>query len=254
MKVCVISDTHYGFKKGSKIFQDYFEAFYSEVFFPKLEELNIDTIIHIGDVFDNRKIIDYNALNWSKRVVFEPLRKYKVHMVIGNHDVYYKNTNKLNSPELLLDSYDNIQIYNNATDISIDGLSISLIPWITADNQDEVFEFIKNTSSDVCFGHLELSGFKVTKELSMEEGMSKSIFNKYKRVFSGHYHTRSTDGHVYYIGNPYEMFSNDADDARGFVIFDTDDMSHEYIDNPYQLFCDLYYDEDVIDMDCPEFF
>jgi len=245
-KISVLSDTHFGFKKSSKVFQDYFEAFYHNVFFPTLEERNIDTVIHIGDVFDNRKIIDYNALNWAKRVVFEPLKKYKVHMVIGNHDVYYNNSNKLNSPNLLLDVYDNISVYKNPTDIKIDNLSISLIPWITDDNYNESMEFIKGTDSTVCFGHLELQGFRLNKTLVMDEGMNKDIFKKYRKVFSGHYHTRSTDGHVHYIGNPYEMFSNDVGDDRGFIIFDTEDLSHEFINNPYQLFCEFYYDEDTL--------
>jgi len=252
-RIGVISDTHYGFKKSSKVFQDYFEAFYNNVFFPTLEEHNIDTIIHIGDVFDNRKTIDYNALNWAKSVVFEPLKKYNVHMVIGNHDVYYNNTNKINSPNLLLDVYDNIHIYKHPTDIKIDNLSISLIPWITDDNKNETLEFIKNTDSTVCFGHLELQGFRVNKTLVMEDGMSKDIFSKYQKVFSGHYHTRSTDGHVHYIGNPYEMFSNDVGDERGFVIFDTEDLSHEFINNPYQIFMDVYYTDDL-DLSYPSFY
>ena len=110
MKVAIITDTHYNFKKGSQVFHDYFEKFYNKVFFPFLEKNKINTVIHLGDIFDNRRATDYWSIEWTKRVILEPLRKYKVHLVLGNHDIFYKNTNKLNSPELLLDGYKSINI------------------------------------------------------------------------------------------------------------------------------------------------
>ena len=73
--------------------QKQFEKFYKDVFFPTLEKEKITTVIHMGDIFDSRKSIDLQSLEWSKRVIFEPLKKYKVHAIIGNHDCYYKNTN-----------------------------------------------------------------------------------------------------------------------------------------------------------------
>ena len=102
MKIAIITDTHYGARKGSKHLHEYFEKFYNDIFFPELEKNNVDTIVHMGDIFDSRKSIDYYSLEWSKRVIFEPMKKYKVHEITGNHDCYYKNTNEINSPELLL--------------------------------------------------------------------------------------------------------------------------------------------------------
>ena len=90
MKVAIITDTHFGARKGSKHLHDYFEMFYRDVFFPFLEEHKIDTVIHMGDIFDSRKSIDLQTLEWSKRVVLDPLSKYKVYLTIGNHDCYYK--------------------------------------------------------------------------------------------------------------------------------------------------------------------
>ncbi len=78
MKVAIITDTHFNFKKGNQIFHDYFEKFYSKVFFPTLEKLGIDTVIHLGDIFDNRRATDYWSIDWTKRVILEPLKKYKV--------------------------------------------------------------------------------------------------------------------------------------------------------------------------------
>ena len=243
MKIAVITDTHYGARKGSKHLHEYFEKFYKDIFFPELEKNNIDTIIHMGDIFDSRKSIDYYSLEWAKRVVFEPMKKYKVHAITGNHDCYYKNTNDINSPELLLTDYDNITTYSKATDINIDGLDILLLPWISVDNHDDSLEAIKNSKAKIAMGHLELNGFKATRGHMMEDGMDIALFNKFEQVYSGHFHTRSTDGKIFYLGNPYEMFWNDVNDPRGFHLFDTDTQEKVAINNPYKLFYNVYYED-----------
>jgi DNA repair exonuclease SbcCD nuclease subunit len=244
MKVAIITDTHYGARKGSKYLHDYFELFYKNVFFPALEEYGIDTVIHMGDAFDSRKSIDYQSYEWAKRVVFEPLKKYKVHMIVGNHDCYYKNTNDVNSPALLLESYKNISTYSEPTEVEIDNLEILFIPWINAENFESSVQSIKVSNSTCAMGHLELNGFRAHRGHTMEEGMDGDIFAKFDKVFSGHYHTRSDDGRIFYLGNPYEMFWNDVNDPRGFTIFDTETLEHVQIDNPYKLFHILYYDDE----------
>ena len=243
MKLAIITDTHYGARKGSKHLHDYFELFYKNIFFPSLEAEGIDTIIHMGDVFDSRKSIDYYSLEWAKRVVFEPMKKYKVHAITGNHDCYYKNTNEINSPELLLNDYSNIKTYSKATDINIDGLDILLLPWISTDNFDESLFMMKKSKSKVVMGHLELNGFRAHRGHVMEDGMKIDAFNKFDKVYSGHYHTRSDDGRIFYLGNPYEMFLNDVNDPRGFTLFDTDTLEHTSINNPYKLFYNVYYED-----------
>jgi DNA repair exonuclease SbcCD nuclease subunit len=243
MKIAIITDTHYGARKGSKHLHDYFELFYRNVFFPSLEEHQIDTVIHMGDIFDSRKAIDLQSLEWSKKVVFEPLKKYKVHALIGNHDCYYKNTNYVNSPELLLKDYKNIQTYSKATEITIDKLKILLLPWINSENYDKTQKLIKNTKAKIAMGHLEVNGFKATRGHMMETGMDVKTFNKFEKVYSGHFHTRSDDGQIFYLGNPYEMFWNDVNDPRGFHLFDTDTLEHTPINNPYKLFYNVYYED-----------
>ena len=243
MKVAIITDTHYGARKGSRYLHDYFEMFYRDVFFPSLEEHQIDTVIHMGDIFDSRKAIDLQSLEWSKRVVFEPLKKYNVYAIVGNHDCYYKDTNFVNSPELLLQDYSNIKLYSKATEIKVDKLKILLLPWINSENFDETEKLIKKTRSKVAMGHLEVNGFKATRGHMMENGMDAKFFNKFDRVFSGHFHTRSNDGQIYYLGNPYEMFWNDVNDPRGFTIFDTETLEHTPINNPYKLFYNIYYED-----------
>ena len=243
MKVAIITDTHYGAKKGSKHLHDYFETFYKNVFFPALEENNVEAVIHMGDAFDSRKSIDYQSLEWAKRVVFDPLKKYEVHMIIGNHDTYYKNTNSVNSPGLLLQTYSNIKTYSDPTEVNIGGLKILFLPWINQENEAKTLKIIEKTTSKCAMGHLELQGFRVNRQLIMEHGLESKLFEKFERVYSGHYHTRSNNGKVFYLGNPYEMYWTDVNDTRGFHIFDTETLEHTPINNPYKLFYNIYYED-----------
>ena len=243
MKVAIITDTHYGARKGSKYLHDYFELFYENVFFPALEEHGVEAVIHMGDAFDSRKSIDYQSLEWAKRVVFDPLKKYDVHMIIGNHDTYYKNTNEVNSPELLLQTYSNIKAYSQPTEVKVGGLDILFLPWINQGNEELSLNTIKKTSCRCAMGHLELQGFRVNRQIIMEHGLDSKLFEKFDHVFSGHYHTRSSDGRISYLGNPYEMYWTDVNDTRGFHIFDTETLTLTPVNNPYKLFYDIYYED-----------
>lgn len=244
MKIAIITDTHYGARKGSKYLHDHFELFYNNVFFPSLKEHQVEVVIHMGDAFDSRKSIDYQSLEWAKRVVFEPLKNYEVHMIVGNHDCYYKNTNIVNSPSLLLQTYPNIKTYSSPTNTKIGGVDMTFIPWICSENYDQTLKVIQKSKSKVAFGHLELQGFRVNRNLIMEDhGMDPNIFDKFIKVFSGHYHTRSNNGKIFYLGNPYEMYWTDVNDTRGFHIFDTETLEHIPVNNPYKLFYNIYYED-----------
>jgi DNA repair exonuclease SbcCD nuclease subunit len=245
MKIALITDTHYNFKKANKNFHDYFAKFYKEIFFPYLKENNIKTVIHLGDAFDNRKGVDYWALKWAKENVYDNFLKLgiSVYSIVGNHDTYYKNTNQVNSIDILLDSYSNVIKISSPKEITIDGLDVLLLPWICPENQESIFNLLETTESKVVFGHLELCGFSVFPGQLQPHGMDKKIFNKFDKVFSGHYHTKSDDGKIFYIGNPYQMFWNDYNDKRGFNIFDTETLDLNFIENPHTIFEKIYYED-----------
>ena len=245
MKVAIITDTHYGARKSSTLFHDYFEQFYKNVFFPTLDKEGITTVIHMGDAFDSRKGIEFKALTWAQRVVFDPLRERGIdmHLMVGNHDAYYKNTNSINAVDLLLREYSNVKVYSSPTEVNVGGLDILFIPWINAENEESTIKSIQNTTCTCAMGHLELSGFRVNRQIVMDHGLESKLFEKFTKVYSGHYHTRSNNGTVFYLGNPYEMFWTDVNDTRGFHIFDTETLEHTPINNPYKMFHNIYYED-----------
>jgi len=245
MKVAIITDQHFGARKNSKLFHDYFLKFYENVFFPTLKEEGITTVIDMGDTFDSRKGIDFSALSWAKNNYYDRLQAMgvTVHTIVGNHTAYYKNTNEVNAVDLLLREYDNVTVYSEPTEVTLDKLKVLFIPWINQENYETTLTSIKTTSSICAMGHLELQGFRVNKSIVMEHGMESKLFEKFSHVFSGHYHTRSDNGRIFYLGNPYELFWNDLNDKRGFHIFDTETLEHTPINNPYRMFYSIYYED-----------
>ena len=245
MKIAIITDQHFGCRKNSKHFHDYFLKFYNDVFFPTLEKEGITTIVDMGDTFDSRKGVDFSSLAWAKNNYYDRLEKMgcEIHTIVGNHTAYYKNTNDVNAVDLLLREYKNVKIYSEATDIKIDNLNILLVPWINSENEKMTLEALNNSKSKCVMGHLEFKGFRIHRGFVMDQGTDVKLFDKFDRVYSGHYHTRSDDGKVFYLGNPYEMYWNDLSDTRGFHIFDTETLEHTPIDNPYKMFYNIYYED-----------
>ena len=246
MKIAIITDQHFGARKNSKLFHDYFLKFYNDIFFPTLEKEGITTVIDMGDTFDSRKGIDFSSLKWSKDNYFGRLDQMgiELHTIVGNHTAYYKNTNDVNAISLLLNEYDNISVYPEATEIKIDNLNILLVPWINSENEKRTLKLIENSKSPVCMGHLEFKGFKIhAGGFVMDHGTDYKLFKNFDKVFSGHYHTRSTQDNISYLGNPYEIYWNDVNDPRGFHLFDTETLELTTIDNPYRMFYTLYYDD-----------
>ena len=254
MKVAIITDQHFGARNDSIAFLDFFQKFYDNVFFPKLEEEGIDTVLILGDTFDRRKYVNFYALQRAKEMFFDKLanRKIKVHMLAGNHDTYFKNTNEVNSPDLLLKEYDNINVIDHPVTICVDETQICMMPWICPENYQDSIDTIKDTKAEICMGHFEIAGFAMYRGMESHDGLSKETFDKFDLVFSGHYHHRSDDGHIYYLGNPYELTWQDYNDPRGFHLFDLGSRKLEFIRNPYSMFERLEYndkEQDPINLD-----
>jgi hypothetical protein len=247
MKVALITDQHLDGRKGSLAFWNYFQKFYDEVFFPTLEKEKVCAVIDLGDTFDNRKSMDFNTFHRVRENYFERLKNYDVHMLLGNHCTYYKNTNKINSPELLLKDYKNIYIYSEPKRVGFGSKKFLMLPWINSENRDLILGLLERVDADICCGHLELDGFEVTPGMKMDHGMDPKLFHRFSRVWSGHFHHRSKKGNIQYLGNPYQMYWNDYKDTRGFHIYETETDKLKFIPNPFEIFEKITYDDTQTD-------
>ena len=246
MKIALVTDTHFGARGDHLAFDRHFEKFYTEVFFPELVKRDIKQVIHLGDMFDRRKYINYLTLKNCRRYFFDRLVDLDIDLdvIVGNHDVFYKNTNDINSPDLLLQAYTNLNVIDKPTEKQYDGLNILMLPWICTDNYQQSMEAINNTKATVCFGHLELAGFQMYKGQVNDHGFDSKIFNRFDLVCSGHFHHRSNNGNIHYLGNPYELTWADYQDPRGFHIFDTETMELEFIVNPFNMFHKIFFNQE----------
>jgi len=255
MKVAIITDQHFGARNDSIAFLDFYEKFYENTFFPNIDSAGITTVLVLGDTFDRRKYVNFYALDRAKRMFFDKLaeRNITVHMLAGNHDTYYKNTNEVNSPDLLLREYDNINVIDTPQTIHLKyedaSYDVCMMPWICPENYANSMAEIKNTSAEICMGHFEISGFAMYRGMESHEGLDPTLFQKFDLAFSGHYHHRSTKGNITYLGNPYELTWQDYNDPRGFHIFDLSDRSLQFVENPYTMFERFEYDDTGFDPD-----
>ena len=254
MKILLITDQHFGVRNDNLSYIEMYKQFYGELVLPFIENSGIDTIICLGDTFDKRKSINFNSLDAAKEMWFNPLRDLgvKMHMLVGNHDIYYKNTLRINAPRELLGEYDNISVYDTATTVMFGGFPILLLPWICDENRAGSLRAIQDSPASVCMGHLELDGFEAHPGAFMKGGMDKNVFNKFKKVFSGHFHMKSSKGNVSYLGNPYQLYWNDYGCKRGFHVFDTDTMKTTFYRNPHDMFRKIYYNEGDVRIDSDE--
>ncbi len=248
--IAFLNDTHLGVRNSSDIFLNNAEKFYSEVFFPYCKEHDIKQIVHLGDYFDNRKMSNVKAINQNRRVFLSKLREYGIKMDIipGNHDVFYKNTNDVNSLKEFLGHYMNeINIVMKPTVMKYGSLELALIPWINNENYESTINFIKNCKAPIMAGHFEFSGFEVQRGITQDTGLNHKLFEKYEAVFSGHYHVSSEKDNIIYFGTQMEFTWADAHDQKCFHVLDTETLQLDDIENPNTLHHKIVYNDEEMD-------
>ena len=246
MKIALLTDTHFGARNDNLNFNDYFYDFYEGVFFPYLQQNNIKHCIHLGDLMDRRKYVSYRILKDFRERFIQPFLHLEIdlHILVGNHDIYFRNTNDVNSlQELLGANYKNIHIYPEAQEIDFDGFPILMMPWINPQNEIYSFGMMDETKADTMMSHLEVVGFEMHGGHFSESGFDKSQFKKFDTIFSGHYHKKSDDGQIYYLGTPYQMTWSDYNCPKGFHVFDTETRELHRVVNPNKIFEKIYYDD-----------
>lgn len=244
MKLAIVNDTHMGARGDSLLFNDYFFRFWDNVFFPYCKSNNITNILHLGDLVDRRKFTNHIILHqWNKKW-FERTQKnsISVNILVGNHDIPFRNTNTPNAIQELFGHYNNVDIISHPQYHNYDGLDVLLLPWINEGNNEDSLRMIKEKCVSIAFGHLELVGFEMDKGNIMQTGMDRSIFDNYEAVYSGHYHHKSSDGTIFYLGTQYEMTWADFGSPKGFHVFDTNTRQMEFVPNPERMFFKHVYD------------
>lgn len=246
MKIAIINDTHFGVRGDSQVFLDHQEKFFREVFFPYLDANGIRIVFDLGDTFDRRKYINYVTLKRVKEFFFNQLwaRGIEYHAIVGNHSVYFTNTNEVNSMDLLLQEYDKFHIYEKEPkELTFGSTQFMMVPWITKDNEDICLEAIEKTNAQVLLGHFAIEGFEMLKGSVCDHGLKKDVFTRFQSVYSGHFHHPSEYGNIKYLGAQYEMTWSDYAGRRGFHVFDANTRDITLVENPNRIFHKIDYDD-----------
>lgn len=245
MKIALITDTHFGVRQDNISLLDFQKRFLDDVFFPTIAEQNIKHVIHLGDLVDRRKYINFNTYSRVNTDFLMRLEQHELAMYIiaGNHDIYYKNSLSINSLREMLRDRLNFEVIDYPQHITFGSAKIAFIPWICDDNREECMKFIRESDADYCFGHFELQGFEMHKGTFCDHGQDPALLSKFDLVCSGHFHHRSTYKKLNYLGSPWETTWADYGDTKGFHILDTDTNKLEFIENPYKLFNKVRYND-----------
>lgn len=250
MTVAVISDTHCGARGSSSIFRAYMQYWYETEFFPNLEKEGIKTILHLGDFFDNRNsitVLDIDwVINWFAPKVVEG--GYEFIVILGNHDVAFKNTNKVHSLSVLKAAApNNVTVIEEPTYKRIDGQQYALIPWINNSNYDDTMSFLSgldDKENTIVAGHFEFEGFKhYANSAPADHGMATEAFKDFQEVWSGHYHHKSKIGNVRYMGSAFHLNWQDYGDARGYHLYDPGAL--DFVENDLCMFIQVGFDEET---------
>lgn len=246
-KTAFITDIHFGVRGSSLYFVERYKLFFENVFFPQCIKNGVKKIFVLGDTFEDRKSISLVALKSSAEMFFDRCQELGIElvMILGNHDVAYRNTNNTNSLDIFDKAYNNIHIVNEYEEFTIGNKKIGMMAWINAENLARNLKRIENSNVDIMCGHYEITGFEMTKGNVADKGLSQELFKKYLHVLSGHFHIKNKIGNIYYIGNPFQTNWDDFDSDRGFHIYDPDSDTFTFIKNTYNNYNVLIYTNDV---------
>ncbi len=238
MKVAIVSDTHLGFGNDKPEFHRQAVKFFGDVFFPYVKANGVEAIIHLGDLVDKRRNINYTTLKVLKESFLRPIEELDVntYIIAGNHDCYYTNTNDVNALSALVNVANVHILTRNGAHVKFGGVKFLLLPWIAPDTQEAAMRRVAESDATVLCAHLPLIGFpQFTGHLAMD-GFDPKDFAKFETVLTGHWHHRSTDGNITYVGSPYEMSWVDHDNQKGFHVYDTEKRELSFIANPHKMF------------------
>ncbi len=252
MKIAFLCDTHWGARGDHKELRQSMADFHDDIFFPEIEDRGVEYIIHLGDLVDRRKYINFQTLSMMNHHFINRI-KIPMDIIAGNHDTYYKNHSHVNALNTLLDDK-NYQIvkYINPAETEIDGIKFLYLPWINELNADQTADLMANSDASIVMGHLEIAGFQMIRGMLCPHGLDFKSFRRFAKVYTGHFHIKSSRDNITYLGSPYAMNWSEAEDPHGFHIFDTKTLELEYIENPHSMFVKLFYDKDTSHTDIPD--
>jgi len=226
----IISDTHFGVRNSStewlEITKDYFQNFFIPLL--KRESKPGDFVLHCGDVFDSRHSLNLLVMNEALTIFEEISSILPIVIILGNHDVYRKETNDINSAKILK-WIPNITVHEEPEVMKVANNKLLLMPW--RKNVEEENACITSHEADYLFCHTDVKGLKFNKFTEVENGLDLSIMSKFKKVYSGHIHFAQSRKNFRMVGCPYQLTRSDMYNEKGIWLVDFEKDSEVFFKN-----------------------
>ncbi len=230
----IISDTHFGVRSNSVEWMEIQRDYFVNWFIPMLKKISKpgDALIHTGDVFDSRQTINLKVMNMAMEIFEEISKIMPVFMICGNHDIYYKTTNEVNSIKIFK-WLNNVKVYETPVVLEINNGNTKalLMPW--QDSHEDESLIIQNNDAEYLFCHTDFRGVKFNANVNVENGNDVSSVNQYKRVYSGHIHYAQKYHNIRMVGCPYPLTRSDIGNMKHVWSIDFENDTEEGIPNEY---------------------
>jgi DNA repair exonuclease SbcCD nuclease subunit len=229
----IITDTHLGVRNNSNEWIDIHREFFFEWFIPLCRKnyRKGDCLVHLGDVFDSRQSLNLKVLNLGIEI-FEALSEIfhdGIYIICGNHDIYGKNSNDINSLKALK-WIPGISIYEEPISIKFGEKNVFMMPW-RKDHEEESTCLKSTDPHDYLFCHTDIRGLMFNKFTKIDEGISYQDLDKFERVYSGHVHYAQKYGKVRMLGSPYQLTRSDTENTKGITILDFTSGEEQFFEN-----------------------
>ena len=234
-RIWLISDTHFGVRSNSREWMNVIEEFFTQQLIPllKKEAKPGDILVHCGDTFDSRQSINLYVMNKAIDIMEEITHIMPVYTIIGNHDIFMKYSNEINSMKIFK-HLKNFTVLENPTMLEThEGKKLFFLPWV--DDHAELSEIAKDpkNSADVMFCHADVKGLSFNRYVKVDHGAEVDTFTGFHRVYSGHIHYSQTFGKMRMLGSPFQLTRSDTDNAKGITVLDLESGDEEYYENNY---------------------
>lgn len=222
-RIWFISDTHLGVRNNSSEWIDIIDEYFDQFFFPTVQE-NIqpgDILVHAGDFYDSRQSVNLRVLDQGIRISERLAKTFVdgVWIIVGNHDIFGKNSNEINSLKSLK-WIPGVRICEEPLTLRTGQGDVFLLPW-RKDSEDLQSTLESADPHDYLVCHADIQGFKYNKYVTLDKhGTEVAKFHKFGQVFTGHIHYGQRQGNVLTLGSPYELTRSDMDNQKGIYLLD----------------------------------
>lgn len=244
----MFTDIHFGVKGNSPLRQKMC-AMTVKCIVDEMKKQSIKNVVFCGDFFHQRNALTVDTLNIAHRCLKAIASLADVYMILGNHDLFNKNTVDINSISIFKDN-PHVHVIDCTAEAVVNGRDAVMIPWLGDVSK------LKKSSYSYVFGHFDISSRFIaqsyidsnTKRAEASQSVSDELENDFGShvkleddasvtnfvdlavpggtVFAGHIHQHkemTIKGRKFiFVGSPCQQTTADTGYDTGFYVIKAD--------------------------------